>query len=99
MLIKRTTLFALAVGMLLSCGYASAEPALHQFSYLTSHHMEAICSNAVDAQMVRERAVLQWQYDVAQGSRVARSDMHASSAGFVFTAMTTDSLTGINPAT
>ena len=99
MFIKRTTLFALAVGMLLSCGYASAEPALHQFSYLTSHHMEAICSNAVDAQMVRERAVLQWQYDVAQESRVGRSDMRASSAGLVFTAMPSDSMSDINLAT
>lgn len=97
--IKRTTLFALAVGLMLSCGFASAEPALHQFTYVTSYQMEAICSNAVDVQMTRERAVLQWQYDVAQESRVGRPDMHASSAGFVFTAMSADSMTNINLAT
>jgi hypothetical protein len=98
-ILKRTTLFSLAVALLFSCGFASAEPALHQFTYMTAYQVCDMSSRPVEAQMQRERDVAQWQYEVAQGSRVARSDMHASSAGFVFTAMTTDALTGINLAT
>jgi hypothetical protein len=96
---KSTTLYSLVVALLFSCGFASAEPALHRFTYMTAHQVCHMSARPVEAQMQRERAVVEWQYEVAQGSRVARSDMHASSAGFVFTAMTTDPLTGINLAT
>lgn len=82
-----TFLFA-AVALMLSCGYASAshEPQHFTLSH-TASHFYVSPGEPVSVRVARELAQIDWQHAVARESRIARSDMHASGAGLVFTAI------------
>ncbi|WP_439885639.1 hypothetical protein ACTACK_10520 [Pseudomonas syringae] len=84
-----TYLFA-AFALALSCGYASAsvEPQHYTLSAASaSSHFYVHPGESATAKIVHELALIEWQHAVAKESRFSRSDMYASSAGFVFTSV------------
>lgn len=84
------TFLIFALGLMLSCGYASAfEPQHYTLSHQVSHFYVSP-GEPVSVRIARELAQVQWQHAVARESRIARSDMHASGAGLVFTAIRTE---------
>jgi len=90
---KRTSLFTLVVSLLFSCGFVSAAPELHRYAYVTAGYDCSALHSVAHIMATREQALLQWQHEVDRGSVVSRADMHASGAGFVFTAIKAQPLT------
>lgn len=77
-----------AFALMLSCGYASATPEPQHFTLSHSvSHFYVSPDESATVKVMREMALIEWQHAVARESRFARSDMHSSSGGLVFTAI------------
>ncbi|QHE96853.1 hypothetical protein LCG56_26885 [Pseudomonas cannabina pv. alisalensis] len=92
---RRSSLITLCIALLLSCGYASASLEPQRFTICDApNHFYVSAGELASAKVLRETALIEWQHLVAKESRFSRSDMHASSAGFVFSAVQTNMDTG-----
>ncbi|MCD5994161.1 hypothetical protein KDX38_10970 [Pseudomonas sp. CDFA 602] len=88
MKMKRSSILSLCIALLFSCGYAVASPEPHRFTISdTPSHFYVGAEEQASTKVLREIALIEWQHAVAKESRFSRSDMHASSAGFVFTSV------------
>lgn len=88
MKMKRSSLLSLCIALLFSCGYAVASPEPQRYTISDApSHFYVSSGELASAKVLREIALIEWQHAVAKESRFSRSDMHASSAGFVFTSV------------
>lgn len=91
---KRVSLLSLCVALLLSCGWVSAASEPQHFLYLSADHHGYAPHDVSAVGAARELALVKWRHEAAKDLMICRSDMHATGAGLVFTAIQAEPMPG-----
>lgn len=91
---KRTSILSLCVALLLSCGFAHAAPEPQHYLYLSADYHSFSAHDVAAVGAVRALALMQWRHEASKDAMICRSDMHATGAGLVFTAIHAEPMPG-----